>query len=140
MGSDQFIFGASGLGGEAGRGHKGQKSRSGYSRRSGFEGGQTPLYRRLPKLNGFTNIHKIYYEIINLSDLERFQDTDNFTFEKLTELKLISGKHKIKLLADGDISKKVIVSVHKSSARASELINKSKGSIVILNNKNEPID
>ena len=60
---------ASGFGGECGRGHKGQKSRSGFSRKRGFEGGQNPLYRRIPKRRGFTNIFKIKYQIINIENL-----------------------------------------------------------------------
>jgi large subunit ribosomal protein L15 len=65
---------ASGWGGEAGRGHKGQKSRSGFSRKRGFEGGQNPLYKRIPKKRGFTNIFKVHYRLVNISNLnfERF--------------------------------------------------------------------
>ncbi|MEK9726536.1 MAG: 50S ribosomal protein L15 [Candidatus Margulisiibacteriota bacterium] len=71
---------ASGYGGECGRGHKGQKSRSGFSRKRGFEGGQNPLYKRIPKKRGFTNIFKIKYKIINLENLtlSRFDETIEF--------------------------------------------------------------
>ncbi len=109
----------SGLGKTAGRGHKGQKSRSGYSRRFGFEGGQMPLVRRIPK-RGFTNIFKVRYQIVHLADLEeRFADGDRVTFEALVERRLVKKNGgPVKVLSDGDLSKKLVVAAHKFSRAA----------------------
>src|SRR5512132_4307660 len=109
----------SGLGKTAGRGEKGQKSRSGYSRKIGFEGGQMPLHRRLPK-RGFTNIFKREFAIVNTSDLERLFD-DGATIDELAmrEARLIKGRHEgIKVLGDGKVSKKLNVVANKFSASA----------------------
>ena len=109
----------SGKGKTAGRGHKGQKSRSGYSRRYGFEGGQMPLVRRIPK-RGFTNIFRVEFEIVNLRDLERvFADGDTVSPEVLAEKGLIRAASKrVKILADGELKKKLTVQAHKFSAAA----------------------
>ena len=81
---------ASGLGGECGRGHKGQKSRSGYKSRPGFEGGQMPLYKRIPKKRGIQRVNKLEYQAINLSTLEKvFSEGDTVTPEALYEKGLI---------------------------------------------------
>lgn len=123
---------ASGNGGECGRGHKGQKSRSGYSRKSGFEGGQTPLYRRLPKANGFINPFKSEFEILNLSDLNIF---DEDTYVDLNLLHNSFNFHKskpIKLLNNGQLSKKIFLSVHKVSKSAKEAIEKLNGKVDLL--------
>ncbi len=121
---------ASGLGGECGRGHKGQKSRSGFSRRAGFEGGQTPLYRRLPKLNGFNNsLFSTKYDVVNLEDLSNL-DLDEVDVKILTEKKLVSGKNMVKVLGNGTISKKMKISAHKISKAAKEKVLKLKGEFV----------
>lgn len=125
---------ASGLGGECGRGHKGQKSRSGFSRRAGFEGGQTPLYRRLPKLNGFNNsLFSKKYDIINLDQLSSI-DSDVIDPEKLSELNLISGKLPVKILGNGTLKKKLTVKAHKISSSAKEKITKLKGEFIDISN------
>ncbi|MFV2071404.1 MAG: 50S ribosomal protein L15 [Thermoanaerobaculales bacterium] len=111
----------SGNGKTAGRGHKGQKSRSGYSRRYGFEGGQMPLVRRIPK-RGFTNIFRVPFQVVNLRDLERiFADGDTVSPEAMAERGLVrGGQRPVKVLADGKLTKKLAVQAHKfsSSARA----------------------
>jgi large subunit ribosomal protein L15 len=109
----------SGSGKTAGRGHKGQKSRSGYSRRYGFEGGQMPLVRRIPK-RGFTNIFRTEYQIVNLRDLERvFGEGDTVSAAELAERGLIGGADKpVKILAKGDITKKLVVKADRFSESA----------------------
>ena len=125
---------ASGHGGESGRGHKGQKSRSGYSRRAGFEGGQTPLYRRLPKTNGFNNIFKERFDIININKLEHyFNDGDTIDKQALKSKDLITGKHKVKLLGYGKLTKKFVVIVDKASKSAIETVKKMSGDVTITN-------
>ena len=123
----------SGNGKTAGRGHKGQKSRSGYSRRYGFEGGQMPLVRRIPK-RGFTNIFRVEFQVVNLRDLERvFSDGDTVSPEALVEKGLArGGKRLIKVLADGDLSKKLIVQAHKFSGSARAGIEKAGGSCEVV--------
>lgn len=124
---------ASGSGGECGRGHKGQKSRSGYSRQTGFEGGQTPLYRRLPKSNGFNNaMFKTQYDIINLRDLEIFSDNDIVTLDLLIQHKLVRKNKLVKLLGEGKLTKPLTLHVHKVSKAAQDSVVKLKGSIKIL--------
>ena len=109
----------SGNGKTAGRGHKGQKSRSGFSRRYGFEGGQMPLVRRIPK-RGFTNIFRVGYQVVNLRDLDRvFADGDTVTPEILADKGLIRGDKKpVKVLAAGELGKKLTVQVHAFSKNA----------------------
>ena len=121
----------SGNGKTAGRGHKGQKSRSGYSRRYGFEGGQMPLVRRIPK-RGFTNIFRVEFQVVNLRDLERvFSDGDTVSPEAMVEKGLArGGKRLIKVLADGDLTKKLIVQKFSGSARAG--IEKAGGSCEVV--------
>lgn len=123
----------SGTGKTAGKGHKGQKSRSGYSRRYGFEGGQMPLVRRLPK-RGFTNIFRVEFQVVNLRDLERvFADGDTVSPESLTDKGLVrGGKRLIKVLGDGELSKKLAVQVHKFSASARTGIEKAGGSCEVV--------
>jgi large subunit ribosomal protein L15 len=123
----------SGTGKTAGKGHKGQKSRSGYSRRYGFEGGQMPLVRRLPK-RGFTNIFRVEFQVVNLRDLERvFSDGDTVSPESLTEKGLVrGGKRLIKVLGDGELSKKLAVQVHKFSNSARAGIEKAGGSCEVV--------
>ncbi len=123
----------SGTGKTAGRGHKGQKSRSGYSRRYGFEGGQMPLVRRIPK-RGFTNIFRVEFQVVNFRDLERvFSEGDTVSPESLIEKGLVrGGKRPIKVLADGDLSKKLIVQAHKFSGSARAGIEKAGGSCEVV--------
>ena len=112
----------SGLGKTAGRGQKGQKSRSGGGVRPGFEGGQMPLVRRLPK-RGFTNVFAKVYSIVNLKDLEVFEENTLVTPELLKEAGLIrKAQDNIKILGDGDLSKKLTVQAHKFSKSAQDKI------------------
>ena len=123
----------SGNGKTAGRGHKGQKSRSGYSRRYGFEGGQMPLVRRIPK-RGFTNIFRVEFQVVNLRDLERvFADGDTVSPEEMIDKGLVrGGKRLVKVLADGELSKKLTVRAHKFSASARVGIEKAGGSCEVV--------
>ena len=118
----------SGNGKTAGRGHKGQKSRSGYSRRYGFEGGQMPLVRRIPK-RGFFNVFRVDYQVVNLRDLDRvFADGDEVTPATLLEKGLIRrGPKPIKVLATGDLSKKLSVVADKFSGSAKSKIEAAGG-------------
>ena len=119
----------SGNGKTAGRGHKGQRSRSGYSRRYGFEGGQMPLVRRIPK-RGITNIFRVGYQVVNLRDLDRvFADGDTVTPEILADKGLIRGDKKpVKVLAAGELGKKLTVQVHAFSKNAQASIEAAGGS------------
>ncbi|MCD4749252.1 MAG: 50S ribosomal protein L15 [Thermoanaerobaculales bacterium] len=119
----------SGNGKTAGRGHKGQKSRSGYSRRYGFEGGQMPLVRRIPK-RGFTNIFRVEFQVVNMRDLERvFADGDEVNPSTMVEKGLIrSGKQPVKVLATGELSKKIVVHAHRFSGAAQAKIQAAGGS------------
>ena len=123
----------SGNGKTAGRGHKGQKSRSGYSRRYGFEGGQMPLVRRIPK-RGFTNIFRVEFQVVNLRDLERvFADGDTVSPQEMIDKGLVrGGKRLVKVLADGELSKKLTVRAHKFSASARVGIEKAGGSCEVV--------
>jgi large subunit ribosomal protein L15 len=113
----------SGHGKTAGKGHKGANARSGASRRIGFEGGQMPLHRRLPKV-GFTNKFKTEYVIVTLSDLDRFEDGTVVNREALRTAGIIGGKEGrlIKVLANGEVSRKVTVELDKVSQGAREKI------------------
>ena len=118
----------SGHGKTAGRGEKGQKSRSGFSRQPGFEGGQMPLHRRLPK-RGFTNIFKKEYAVVNLSDLERFDNGATVDEATLRQAGLVKGRNDgVKVLGYGELSKKLTVSATKFSKTAKEAIEKAGGS------------
>jgi large subunit ribosomal protein L15 len=118
----------SGHGKTAARGEKGQKSRSGYSRMLGFEGGQMPLHRRLPK-RGFTNIFKKEHAVVNVSDLERFDNGATVDESMLRKAGLIKGQtpHGIKVLGDGELSKKLTVQAAKFSASARKQIEAAGG-------------
>ncbi len=111
----------SGNGKTAGRGHKGAQSRSGYSFKRGFEGGQMPLHRRLPK-RGFNNIFRVEYAVVNLDQLEsRFETGATVSPETLREAGLIHGKKlKIKVLGRGEVTKALTVQAHKFSGKAAE--------------------
>jgi large subunit ribosomal protein L15 len=119
----------SGHGKTSGRGEKGQKSRSGYSGKRGFEGGQMPLHRRLPK-RGFTNIFKTDYAVVNVSDLERFDNGASIDEATLRQAGLVKGSHDgVKVLGDGELTKKLTVSATKFSKSAKEIIEKAGGTV-----------
>src|SRR5574344_1013792 len=114
----------SGLGGTATRGHKGAKARSGYKRKIGFEGGQMPLQRRVPK-SGFKNINRKEYLAVNLSTLQRIAEEKNLTKIGLAELKeagVFNGKGLVKVLAKGELKVKIDVEANAFSKTAEEAI------------------
>lgn len=123
----------SGLGKTSGKGHKGQNARSGGGVRPGFEGGQLPLFRRLPK-RGFSNApFKIEYAVINLSDLNNFEDGAIITPELLKDMGLVKNQlNGIKVLGNGTLEKKVIVKAHKFSDVAKEQIEKLGGKAEVI--------
>ncbi len=123
----------SGLGKTSGKGHKGQNARSGGGVRPGFEGGQLPLFRRLPK-RGFSNARfKTKYATINLSDLNRFEDGAVITPELLKEMGLIkNGLDGIKVLGKGKLEKKLTVRAHKFSSTAQNAIESLGGKIEVM--------
>jgi large subunit ribosomal protein L15 len=124
----------SGTGTQAGRGHKGAKSRSGFKFKRGFEGGQMPLHRRIPK-RGFHNPFRTEYAVVNLDVLaDRFETGTVVTPELLRDRGLITSvEQRIKVLARGDISKKLTVKAHKFSGKAAEKIAAAGGMTEILN-------
>ncbi|WP_407271427.1 50S ribosomal protein L15 [Radiobacillus sp. PE A8.2] len=123
---------SSGNGKTSGRGHKGQKSRSGGGVRLGFEGGQMPLFQRLPK-RGFTNIHRKEFAIVNLETLNRFEDGTEVTPELLLETGVVSKlKAGIKVLGNGVLEKKITVKAHKFSASAKEAIEAAGGQTEVI--------
>jgi large subunit ribosomal protein L15 len=122
----------SGHGKTAGRGSKGQKSRSGYRHQRGFEGGQMPLHRRVPK-RGFTNIFRTEYDVVNLGALDVFDAGDSITPEKLALRRLAHGRRPIKILGDGELKKPLTVSAHKFSASARSRIEAAGGRCEVLN-------
>lgn len=121
---------SSGKGKTSGKGHKGQKARSGGSLRLGFEGGQMPLIRRLPK-RGFNNAaFKKNFAIVNLTDLNRFDEGATINEAALLEAKLIRGKYVgVKILGTGELTKKLTITVDKVSASAREKIEKIGGTV-----------
>jgi large subunit ribosomal protein L15 len=125
----------SGKGGTATRGHKGAKSRSGYSRKVGFEGGQMPLQRRVPKF-GFTNINRKDYQGINLDTLQQLVDEkkikSELDFETIVELRLGRKHELIKILGRGELKAKLKVSAHKFTATAKAAIEAAGGEAVNL--------
>jgi len=122
----------SGQGKTAGKGHKGQNARSGGGVRLGFEGGQTPLFRRLPK-RGFTNFSRIEYAIVNLDALNRFEEGTEVTPELLIETGVVSNeKAGIKILAKGNVEKKLTVKAHKFSSAAKEAIEAAGGTTEVI--------
>ena len=119
----------SGHGKTSSRGEKGQKSRSGYSRQMGFEGGQMPLHRRLPK-RGFTNIFKKTYAVVNLADLERFDNGATVDEAALRQAGIVKGRADgIKVLGNGKLSKKLTVSATKFSETAKQSIEAAGGTV-----------
>ena len=123
----------SGLGKSAGRGGDGQRSRSGGRVRIGFEGGQMPLARRIPK-RGFTNIFKKQYNLINVDDLNRFEDQTEVTAELLKEIGAIKKIEKdgLKVLGDGELNKKVTVKAAKFTKSAIEKIENAGGKAEVI--------
>ncbi len=124
----------SGLGGTSTRGHKGAKSRSGYSKKIGFEGGQMPIQRRLPKY-GFKNINRVEYKAINLETLQLLADSQQLTKIGLDELKaagFISKKALVKILAKGTLTAKLDVEAHAFSKAAEEAITALGGTVTKL--------
>ena len=122
-----------GKGGTSTRGHKGAKSRSGYSKKIGFEGGQMPLQRRVPKF-GFTNINRVLYNVINLDTLQNLvkekKIKNELTFEKLVELRLARKNELIKILGRGKLNASLKVSAHKFSETAKEAIKAAGGEAI----------
>ena len=125
----------SGKGGTATRGHNGQKSRSGYSRKIGFEGGQMPLQRRVPKF-GFTNINRKEYVGVNLDKLQTLVDegkiTDTVTLDILIANRVISKNEMVKILGRGELKAKLNITVHKFTATAKAAIEAAGGEAVAL--------
>jgi large subunit ribosomal protein L15 len=123
----------SGLGKTAGRGEKGQKSRSGYSSKIGFEGGQMPLHRRLPK-RGFTNIFKKHWIEVSLRALEQsFAANDEITPEAMHHRGIIKkAKHDIVVLGNGEVTKALKVSAHRFTKSAKEKIEKAGGTVTVV--------
>lgn len=123
---------ASGNGKTSGRGHKGQNARSGGGVRPGFEGGQNPIYRRLPK-RGFTNPGRVEYAIINLDTLNRFAEGTEVTPELLKNEGIVKDlKHGLKVLGDGELKVKVHVKAHKFSRAAQEKIAAAGGATEVI--------
>jgi large subunit ribosomal protein L15 len=125
----------SGKGGTATRGHKGAKSRSGYSKKLGFEGGQMPLQRRVPKF-GFTNINRKEHQGINLDKLQELVDekkiTDTLDFDTMVRLRLARKHELVKILGRGELKSKLTVSAHKFTATAQKAIEAAGGEVVTL--------
>jgi large subunit ribosomal protein L15 len=123
---------ASGTGKTAGRGHKGQNARSGGGVRPGFEGGQNPLYRRLPK-RGFTNIHRKEFAIVNLNELNRFAEGTEVTPELLLESGIVKNPMDgIKILGNGEVSVKLTVKANKFSQSAVDKIEAAGGKTEVI--------
>ena len=128
----------SGKGGTSTRGHKGAKSRSGYSRKLGFEGGQMPLQRRIPKF-GFKNINRVEYEVLNLENIQELISNkkikDKLDAEKIYSLGLAKKNSLVKILAKGKISSPVKITAHKFSKKAQKEIESAGGEVnLILSN------
>ncbi len=122
----------SGHGKTAGKGHKGQNARSGVGVALGFEGGQTPIFKRIPK-RGFNNINRIDYAVVNLTDLNRFEDGTVVTIEMLLETKIIRKTlDGVKILADGALDKKLTVQANAFSKTALEAIEKLGGKAEVI--------
>ncbi len=121
----------SGKGGTSTRGHKGAKSRSGYSRKIGFEGGQMPLQRRLPKF-GFKPLNRVEYKAVNLEDLEALAAEANLTKITVAELiaaGIVNGKQPVKILANGKLTHKLEVEANAFSAAAEKAITEAGGTV-----------
>lgn len=125
----------SGKGGTATRGHKGAKSRSGYSKKLGFEGGQMPLQRRVPKF-GFKNINRKEYQGINLDTIQQLVDNkkikDTLDFDTIVSLRLARHNEMVKILGRGELKAKLKVSAHKFTATAKQAIEAAGGEVITL--------
>ena len=125
----------SGKGGTATRGHKGAKSRSGYSKKLGFEGGQMPLQRRVPKF-GFTNINRIEHQVVNLDTLQKLVDEkkikDSVDFEAFVSMGFAGKNELVKILGRGELKSKLTVTAHKFTATAKAAIEAAGGEAVTL--------
>lgn len=122
----------SGTGKTAGKGHKGQNARSGGGVAIGFEGGQTPIYKTLPK-RGFTNCNRLEYAIINLSDLNKFDDGATVNFEILKQAGIVKKQlNGLKVLGNGTLDKKVNVTCNKISKSAQAAIEKAGGTVEVI--------
>lgn len=124
----------SGRGGTSTRGHKGAKSRSGYSKKRGFEGGQMPIQRRLPK-RGFKNFNRVAYIAINVDRIQAIVEKYNvlkIDFETLRELNIVGQSDKIKILGNGELTTKVDVSAHAFSESAKKAIEAVGGTVTTL--------
>ena len=124
----------SGLGGTSTRGTKGAKSRSGYKKKIGFEGGQMPLQRRVPKF-GFKNINRVEYKAINLSTIQKLADDKNLTkvgIAELIEAGFVNSKQLVKVLAKGELTSKLEVEAHAFSQKAETIITEKGGNVVKL--------
>ncbi|MDR9447315.1 MAG: 50S ribosomal protein L15 [Balneolaceae bacterium] len=131
----------SGLGKQSGKGHNGQKARGAGKVAVGFEGGQMPLYRRIPKY-GFKNFNRVAYVSLNLYQLAKAMDQkkvgSKITFDDLVKARLVDKNDKVKLLAHGDFDKKVSIEVHKASAKAKAKIEELGGTITLLTKEQAP--
>ena len=122
----------SGQGKTAGKGHKGQNARSGGGVALGFEGGQTPIYRRIPK-RGFTNVNRVEYAIVNVEQLNRFENGVEVSPELLIETGLVKKEYSgIKILGVGTLEKKLTVKAHKFSKSAVTLIEQAGGKVEVI--------
>ncbi len=122
----------SGWGKTAGKGQKGQKSRSGYRVRRGFEGGQMPLFQRLPK-RGFKNIFKQTWTIVNIRDLNQFADETLVNPEVLRKTGIIKSlAHPVKVLAEGELTRKLTIQAHRFSRQAVEKIESAGGKVEVI--------
>ena len=124
----------SGLGGTSTRGHKGAKARSGYKRKIGFEGGQMPLQRRLPKF-GFKNINRVEYQVVNISSLQKLVEKTNpekLTIQDMVAAGLVSAKGLVKVLGNGTLTAKVDVEANAFSKSAEEAIQNAGGTATKL--------
>ena len=122
----------SGKGGTSTKGHKGAQSRSGYSRKIGFEGGQMPLQRRIPKF-GFKNINRVEYNTINVDDIQYLVDNKkikkDLTLDKMIELRIVKKGELVKILGRGNLDVPVNITAHKFSASAEKIIEKAGGKV-----------
>jgi len=122
----------SGFGKTSGRGHKGQNSRSGGGVRPAFEGGQTPLFKRLPK-RGFTNVNRIDYDVVNIKELNRFKENTVVNAEKLVKEGLVKKNHGlIKILGEGELNVKLKVVANKFSKSAEKSILDANGTVEVI--------
>ncbi|MDW7694989.1 50S ribosomal protein L15 [Flammeovirgaceae bacterium SG7u.111] len=122
----------SGKGGTSTRGHKGAKSRSGYSQKLGFEGGQMPLQRRVPKF-GFTNPNRVEYKPVNLAKIQELIEKHNISelgLEELVTFGVVAKKDRVKILSSGELSSAVEITAHAFSASAKEAIEKAGGKAI----------